>query len=175
METKTHSNINKPYLVFVILLMFVLPMASILVEANTTILHICKTESASNFKNLFLIDLTGKWFLFWAIGLRLFTAGFRQVLKPGFTAETIFHIKNTESHIIVKELGFANICTGAIAIISLFIPSWRAASAFAGGLFMGIAGVNHAIKKPAGLNEWIAMISDIFASLIMFLYLIFQL
>mgnify|MGYP006989339736 CR=1 FL=1 len=47
------------------------------------------------------------------------------------------------------------------------------AAAFVGGLYFGIAGINHIIKKPAGLNEWIAMVSDIFIFLVMVAYLIY--
>lgn len=160
MENQNEQRVNRAYLVFVILLMLVLPVISIIIEHSITE------------KQVSLIQLGGKWFIFWSIGLRLFIAGIRQVIKPSFTAETIFHITNKESHVIVKELGFANICLGAIGIISLFLPDWRMASAFSGGLFMGIAGINHIIKKPAGLNEQIAMLSDIFIALVMSAYII---
>jgi hypothetical protein len=59
-------------------------------------------------------------------------------------------------------LGLANICIGAAGIISLFIPQWRMAAAFVGGFYIGIAGINHIIKKPTSPNEWVAMISDLF-------------
>lgn len=160
MENQNEPEVNRAYLVFVILLMLVLPVISILIEHSITE------------KQVSFMQLGGKWFIFWSIGLRLFIAGIRQVIKPSFTAETIFHITNRESHIIVRELGFANICLGAIGIISLFLPDWRMASAFSGGLFMGIAGINHIIKKPAGLNEQIAMISDIFIAIVMSVYII---
>jgi len=151
---------NKSYLIIVLLLMLVLPCVSIGIEFLVAA------------KQLSFISLVGKWFVFWSIGVRLFSAGIRQVSKPSFTAETIFHITNKESYVIVKELGFANICLGAIGIISLFIPDLRMASAFSGGLFMGIAGVNHIIKKPEGINEVIAMISDVFIAVVMMFYII---
>jgi hypothetical protein len=151
---------NKTYLTIVLLLMLVLPCVSIGIEYSV----------AAN--QLSFISLVGKWFVFWSIGVRLFSAGIRQVAKPSFTAETIFHITNKESYVIVKELGFANICLGTIGIISLFIPDWRMASAFSGGLFMGIAGINHIIKKPEGINELIAMISDVSIAIIMMFYII---
>jgi len=117
-----------------------------------------------------LLLLTGKWFVFWGIGVRLFTAGLRQVLKPGFTVQEIFHMKSTESQVIVRELGFANICFGLTAIIAFFIPTWLTAAAFTGGLYMGIAGFYHIIKKPAGPNEVIAMVSDLFIFAVMAVY-----
>jgi hypothetical protein len=121
----------------------------------------------SGYQNIFSIILIGKWFVFWAIGIRLFTAGLRQAAKPAFTAIDIFHIDSIESHIIIRELGFANICFGLLGILSLFVPEWRTAAAFTGGMYMGIAGVYHIIKKPASPNEVIAMVSDIFIFLVM--------
>ncbi len=155
MQPQPNSQPNKPYLFFIILLMFVLPSLSVIIE------HYAGKEQSS------LINLVGKWFIFWAVGLRLFIAGLRQTLNPSFTAESIFHIKSKESFVIVKELGFANICMGVAGIISLFVPQWRMAAAFVGGLYLGIAGINHLIKKPASSNEWIAMVSDIFIFLVM--------
>lgn len=67
--------------------------------------------------------LIGKWFLFWSVGLRLFIAGIRQVLKPAFTAQEIFHIRGEESFVVIRELGFANISIGLTAIISMSKPS----------------------------------------------------
>jgi len=80
--------------------MLVLPLLSDAIE------HYVSKEQSS------LMNLVGKWFIFSAVGLRLFIAGLRQTLNPSFTAESIFHIKDKESFVIVKELGFANICMG---------------------------------------------------------------
>lgn len=41
-----------------------------------------------------------------------------------------------------------------------FVPSWRTCAAFTGGLYFGIAGLMHLIKRPATPNEWIALVSD---------------
>jgi hypothetical protein len=118
--------------------------------------------------------LIGKWFIFWGIGVRLFTAGLKQVINPAFTAASIFHLKEKESQVVVRELGYANICLGIIGIVSLFIPHWRIVAACSGGLFFGIAGANHLIKKPAGINELIAMVSDVFIALVVLLYAVFR-
>lgn len=160
MEDQNRLKISKLYLWSVLLFMLVLPVVSILINGGYT-------EGIS-------ITLTGKWFVFWAIGVRLLTAGVRQVLKPEFTAKDIFHIDNKESFIIVKELGFANICFGLSGICSFSIPAWRTAAAFTGGLYMGIAGVQHIIKKPSTPNEWVAMVSDIFIFLLMAGYIIYN-
>jgi len=151
---------NRLYLYSTILLMLIFPTISILINFGFI-------QHDTN-----LISLIGKWFIFWAIGCRLLTAGLRQAFKPAFTAETIFHFKDKESFVIIRELGFANICTGLAAIISLMIPQWRIVIAFSGGLFLGIAGFIHIIRKPDNPNELIPMISNIFVFLIMVLYLI---
>ncbi len=104
--------------------------------------------------------------------MRLFTAGLRQSIKPAFTAEEIFHIKDTGSQIIVRELGFANICFGLLGVLSIFIQEWCSAAAFTGGLYMGIAGIYHVIKKPSTPNEKLAMISDLFIFVVMMVYLV---
>ena len=137
--------------------MLILPSISVLIEYHSSVT---------------ITGLIGKWFTFWAIGLRLLTAGIRQVVKPAFTAKDIFHLDGEDALVIVRELGYANICLGATAIISLFVPEWRIAAAFAGGLYMGIAGINHIIKRPETPNEVLAMISDIFIMAIMGIYII---
>ena len=68
------------YLAVIVLLMFVLPIGSVVVEAG---------RSAAAPELIFLI---GKWFVFWAVGIRLLLAGIRQIAKPAFTAEAIFKI-----------------------------------------------------------------------------------
>ncbi|QHV95117.1 DUF6790 family protein [Spirosoma endbachense] len=161
MEHQIQTKSNNMYLITVILLMFVLPLSSILVELSFTN------------SSLPIMNLTGKWFLFWAVGMRLFTAGIRQAVNPAFTAKDIFHLTTQESYVIVKELGFANICLGLVAILSLFVPPSRLIAACAGGLFFGIAGTTHLLKKPVSSNEWIAMISDIFISVVMLVFILF--
>ena len=115
METEVNARVSTGYLLIVLLLMLILPVVSIGIEYYT---H----------SPLTLVSLIGKWFVFWAIGVRLFTAGFRQVIKPAFTLRNIFNIDSPDSTVIVKELGFANICFGAAAIISIFVPAWRPAT-----------------------------------------------
>jgi len=127
-------------------------------------------ESLTHDTNVVNLALAGKWFIFYAVGFRLLLAGVRQIFTPSFTAKEIFHINDTSSHIIVRELGFANLCFGLIGLISLFIPSWRIVSAFGSGIYYGIAGVQHLLKKPAGPNELYALISDLFIFLVLGIY-----
>jgi len=157
MGNQNGLKVSKLYFFSVLLFMLVLPAVSILIEGH---------------QNPFAITLIGKWFVFWGIGARLFTAGLKQVIQPGFTAKDIFHIEDKQSHIIVRELGFANICFGLGGLLSIIVPSWQTAAAFTGGLYMGIAGIQHIIKKPTEPNEMVAMISDLFIFLVMAVYLI---
>ncbi len=157
---KEAKQVNKLYLISVLLFMLILPVIFI------------SKELTSGDGRYDLIAASGKWFVFWGVGLRLITAGMRQVMKPEFTTKEIFHLNDMRAAVIVKELGLANICFGLTAMISLFIPGWRPAAAFAGGLYFGLAGVQHIIKKPVSENEIIAMVSDIFITIVLAGYLI---
>jgi hypothetical protein len=150
------------YLISVLLFMLILPVASILIQWQVS-----KAEIGW--------PLIGKWFVFWSVGIRLFIAGLRQATKPAFTAKEIFHMTGDESYVVIRELGFANLCFGTLGILSLFKPEWRPAAAIAGGLYFGLAGVQHLFKKPDSRNELIAMVSDIYIFLILALYLSFTL
>jgi hypothetical protein len=150
---------NKTYVAVVVLSALVLPAISVLAEVLLK-----KNQPLS-------LDLAARWFIFWAVGVRLLMAGLRQIFNPAFTAKDIFHIDHPPSHEIVRELGFANLCFGLVGVLSLFLPSWRAVSAFASGLYYGLAGLNHAAKKPATANEAVALVSDLFISLALAFYL----
>lgn len=142
------------YLTVIILLMAVLPIASIVVEY-------------AFFGGGDLVLLVGKWFVFWAVGIRLLLAGVRQTVNPEFTAREIFDIKDPAALITVQELGFANLAFGTLGVFSLFVPAWIPAAALAGGLFYGLAGVRHAMKAERNQTESIAMISDLFIFVIL--------
>jgi hypothetical protein len=150
---------SKFFIIMIVVLMLVLPVVSVLLE--------------SFFGNKIIgYALAGKWFLFWGVGMRLFTAGLKQVADPAFTASQIFHIKEKESFVVVRELGFANCCLGLMAIISLFNSEWRQVSAIGGGLYFGLAGIQHVVRKPENTRERVAMVSDLFIFFMMATYLI---
>lgn len=158
----TNDTDDKPntfYLVSVSVLTFVLPTIGFLSE------HLV-TETPLSF------DLLGKWFIFSAVGLRLFLAGIKQVKNPAFTAKQIFHIESPDCYPILRELGFANICFGLVAIVSVFLPQWRIVSAFASGIYYGIAGMQHAFKKTAGINEKFALWTDLIIFALLLIYFI---
>lgn len=148
------------YLIIVFLLMFILPAISIAWEIFF--------EGAS-----FGWPLICKWIVFWCVGIRLFTAGIKQASNPEYTASNIFKFKAKESLVVIRELGFANIALGVMGILSVINTNWRSIAAITGGIFFGLAGVQHLFKKPDSRNELIAMISDLYVFVIALLYIIF--
>ncbi|HZV70855.1 MAG TPA: DUF6790 family protein [Saprospiraceae bacterium] len=150
---------NMFYIISITAMTFIVPAIGFLAEhfANNTALT---------------FELFSKWFIFSAVGLRLFLAGIKQVRNPAFTAKEIFHIDSPDSFPILRELGFANVCFGLVGIVSLFKPEWRVVSAFASGLYYGIAGVQHGLKKTSGTNEKFALVTDLIISALLTIYFI---
>jgi hypothetical protein len=148
---------DKRYLFIVIATSIVLPVTALLI-ANAI------DASGISFQSFC------KWFVFFAAGVRLFIAGLKQVFQPKFTAQEIFRISTTEVFPIIRELGFANICFGLVGLLSVFLPEWRIVSAFASGIYFGLAGILHLIKKPANTNEKIAMVSDLYIFTVLAVY-----
>jgi len=138
------------YFAAVLSLMLVFPVSSVVVEK-----YLAHSDAG-------LLLLIGKWFAFWAVGIRLISAGARQTMNPRFTAETILGVKGPESWIVVRELGIANIAVGTIASLSLYVPQWRTPAAVAGAVFFGLAGINHFVQKNRNQLENIAMVSILF-------------
>ena len=122
--------------------------------------------------NTGLMFLGGKWFVFWGIGIRLFTAGLKQALQPHFTAIDIFGITDTKSNVIVRELGFANISIGLLGILSLLNSTWIFPSAIAGGSFYALATLQHLLRKGKNTIEKVVTVSDLFMFLILFIYIL---
>lgn len=150
---------SKKYFISVSLMTFIIPLAGFVIEHLTCLKPLT-------------FELFSKWFIFSAVGLRLFVAGMQQTVKPAFTAKEIFHINNPEIFPIVRELGFANLCFGLVGIISLYKPEWRIVSAFASGIYYGIAGLQHVIKKSAGANERFALWTDLLIFAVLLIYFV---
>ena len=121
------------YIVMVMLLMFICPALWVVVASIT---------SHHTFSVYFLI---AKWYVFWAVGIRLFTAGVRQVLQPGFTAREIFGMQSAESYPIVREVGFGTLSMGTLGICSLYRPGWILPAALVGDLYYGLATLGHVL------------------------------
>ena len=148
------------YLVIVILLMFVCPAVWVVFEL---------VSSHHSVSATFLI---AKWYVFWAVGIRLFTAGVRQALQPQFTAREIFGAEGAESNAIVREVGFGNLAMGTLGICTLYRPAWIIPAAIVGGLYYGLAGLMHLARKTRNSTESTAMISDAFAFVVLALVVV---
>ena len=146
----------------VVLLMFVFPVGSLLVELFV-------------FRNSLNVPLLiGKWFTFWGVGGRLLLAGLRQAIQPRFTAENILGIKSKDAFQVVQELGFANISIGTIGILSTLSGAWVLPAAVAGCLFYGFAGFRHIVKSERNALEITAMVSDLFIFAVLLCYIVFR-
>lgn len=146
------------YYAIVFCLMFAFPAASVLLEHGPP-------SNATPW-----LPLIGKWFVFWAVGVRLLLAGLRQIITPRFTAEHIFNLKSDDALVIVRELGFANCAIGTVALLSLHYTGWTGAAAIAGGLFYGLAGLAHLMAGHRNRLENVAMMSDLFVFAVLVLY-----
>jgi hypothetical protein len=147
------------YLAVIALTMLVLPIASMVIEGALN-----PAES--------LVFLTGRWFVFWGVGVRLGLAGLRQFFQPGFTTKEIFHISGDEALPLVRELGVANFATATVGLLSLMFPTFILPVAISACIFYGVAGVRHVAERDRSRNETIAMVSDIFLALVLAIYLI---
>lgn len=108
----------------------------------------------------------GIWVVFWGIGVRLLLAGLTQISNPDFTAKAILGGKSDGAGFIVRELGFANTAIGIAGITTLWFPYWSPAVALVGGIFLGLAGVQHLLKKKRSLKENVAMATDLFVAIV---------
>lgn len=135
------------YYIAVVLLLLVLPAASVIIEA----LYSAGTD---------VLWLIGKWFVFWACGVRLLVAGLMQTFKPEFTARSIFEIDAPAAHAIVREVGFGNLAMGTLGLASLFESSWVVPAAIVGGLYYGLAGLGH-LFRHGNFKERFALWSDL--------------
>jgi hypothetical protein len=100
---------NMLYLVNVFGIILVLPIVSI--GINVFINFRKKIEN--NFP-----EIIGNWFIFWSIGIRLFTAGLMQIFNPNYTANLLQ--LNLNDLIVIRELGLSNSSIGLLGIISFF-------------------------------------------------------
>jgi hypothetical protein len=146
------------YFLTVALLLIVLPSASVCIEV---FLH---------HGEISIITLMGQWWTFWAVGIRLFIAGVRQVVQPRFTAEEIFQIHDPASFPIVREVGFGNLAMGILGICCLSRSEWLVPAAIVGGLYYGFAGLGHVPQKEKNSKEWTAMASDLLVCLLLAIF-----
>jgi hypothetical protein len=136
------------YVVMVLLLLAVLPAGSVIAE------HSYLHSTAP------LIFLIGKWFTFWAAGVRLLLAGLRQTFTPRFTAQEIFKFQGEEVFPLVREIGFGNLSMGTLGLLSLYNPAFILPGAFVGGLYYFFAGIGHTMAGHRNFKENFAMVTD---------------
>jgi len=147
------------YFATVILLLFIFPATSVAISAHLN-------------PNVSILVLIGRWFTFWAVGVRLFIAGVRQVAQPEFTAHEIFQIPGKTALPIVRELGFANLSMGLLGLLILVRPDWTVPAAIVGGLYYGLAGAGHIGRRDKNAKERTALFSDVFVFLILAAFLV---
>lgn len=147
------------YFIVIALFMLILPAASIAAE------YYCLHTSAD------LLALTGKWFAFWGVGMRLGLAGLRQAFNPAFTTRDVFEIDDERVYPIVRELGFANLALALLGLLAL-LPGWATPAALAGGLFFALAGWKHVTASERNMVRTIAMVSDLFIALVLIGYVL---
>jgi hypothetical protein len=139
------------YIISVLLLTLVLPVASVAAE------HVIGS-------GLPLMVLVGKWFAFWAGGIRLLIAGLRQTFQPRFTSEGIFGIASDDPLPFVRELGMANIAMGTIGLFTPFFADFILPAAIVSGLYYLLAGIGHVLHGGRNLNRNVAMVSDLYVA-----------
>jgi hypothetical protein len=147
------------YVPMVIALMAVIPLVSAVIQLLSND-HLVPNAAA-------IIPIIAKWYVFWAVGVRMFVAGLRQMIQPRYTAETILGIKGEDALMLVRELGFANTALGGVALASLLAPSWLLPVAVAAAIFYGLAGINHVLHGHRNKLQNVAMVSDLFAALVL--------
>jgi uncharacterized protein DUF6790 len=148
------------YIASVFLLTLLLPAGSIYLEQS--VFH-----SAAP-----VMLLVGKWFVFWAGGVRLFIAGLRQMIQPRFTAAHIFGIESDDPLPFIQELGMANVSMGTIGVLSLPFASFLLPAAVVSGLYYALAGALHVLRKRHGAAETIALLSDVFMAGVLASYVV---
>ena len=111
-----------------------------------------------------------KWFTFSGVGLRLFSAGLKQSIKPSFTATEIFKA-DEKSYPIVREVGFSNICIGVLGVLSFFFLEFRLAASVTGGLYFGLAGFLRCLYKR-DKNEIFTTISNFYMFSVLFMLVV---
>ena len=148
------------YDLMVAALLVVFPLASIVIE--TLVSH----------HGMLAVTVVGKWFVFWAVGVRLQLAGLRQIVQPRYTAETILGIQGTDALLVVRELGIANTAIGSLGVGSIWFPAWVLPAALAGTIFYGLAGINHIRHQNRNKLQNVAMFSDLWMASVLLAFCI---
>ncbi|MCL1963700.1 MAG: hypothetical protein FWF69_01385 [Firmicutes bacterium] len=118
-------------------------------------------------------DTAIKWFVFWAIGVRLFTSGLTQVINPAYTSELLTFDANYM--FMIQEHGCANIAIGLLGILSLFSKNFREPAAITAGIYMLGAAILHSTRLGTmSGGEFIVLMTDIIIVLIAAVFLLYK-
>ena len=150
------------YVPFVLATLVILPVASIGIDL---MLH----------PGTALVLLVGRWFVFWAVGVRLFAAGIKQMAQPEFTARQIFKMKTDEALPVVRELGMGNLSGGLVGLASILMPGFVLPAALYGAVFYGLAGFGHIAQPDRSLNENVALWTDLFIAAVLLVFVLWSL
>jgi hypothetical protein len=146
------------YYASVLLLTLILPAGSVY------------AEQALSHSVLPLMFLIGKWFTFWAGGVRLLIAGIRQQLQPRATAQEIFGVMSDDPLVFIEELGMANAAMGVIGIVTVLVPAFILPAAIVSGLYYAQAGIGHLRHGRRNAQRNLAMVSDLFVTVMLLGY-----
>jgi hypothetical protein len=147
------------YVPMVIALMFLFPLIAIAAQMMLTD-HGALTAAVS-------MGIVAKWYVFSAVGVRLSLAGLRQMFQPRFTAQAILGINNPDALFLVRELGIANVAMGTAGLGTLLAPAWLPPVELTGAIFFGVAGINHWLIKGRNKLQNLALVSDLFAAVVL--------
>ena len=145
------------YFVIVIATTIVLPIASALIDIQANL----GWDMAATSSTALLIEYLGKWYAFWAGGVRLMLAALRQILMPEMTLKNIFEIDHPPSGHIVQELGFANFAIAVLCLASLPLYRLLPGAMLVASLFYGLAGFQHLRKTGRNAERTLAMLTDL--------------
>jgi len=108
------------------------------------------------------IEIIENWFIFWSIGIRLFTAGLMQIFNPIYTANLLQ--LNLNDFIVIRELGLSNISIGLLGILSYFKHGLQKYVCLYILIFFSGASIIHITRllQYANYDEIITLITNIF-------------
>jgi len=107
-----------------------------------------------------LIDLSCKWFLFWAIGFGGLSAGLMQTFNPTYTAN-LLNVQ-TNDMIIIRELGLLQFAVGLTGMLSIKFPYFRKPAAISYGVFILGAAILHIARLGTiNIEEIVSLLDDI--------------
>jgi hypothetical protein len=113
-----------------------------------------------------------KWFVFWAVGIRLFYKGIRLASSPQFTGFSLSRLRSRDSYAILLELGFANMALGTMGILSVINDQWRLIAAISAGVYYGLADMIYLVKRPMGQIELVKLLYNLIVFIGLFLYVV---